>query len=155
MDIGSILIGLALLLVVGAYIGMPILSKTGKAVTVEDRQLSELQAKRDRILNRVQELDMDFTMGKILEADYKLERQSLMKQGAEVLKNIDALIGSTPSAAEGVRTGDEIEAAVARLRGKPISPTGIFCPSCGAGVQEGDAFCVRCGTSLQVSEVVE
>jgi hypothetical protein len=44
MDIGSILIGLALVLVVGAYIGMPILTKSGKAVTFEDRQLSELQA---------------------------------------------------------------------------------------------------------------
>jgi hypothetical protein len=154
MDIGSILISLALALVVGTYIGIPILTKSGRAVTVEDRRLSELQAQRDRILNRVQELDMDFTMGKILDADYKSERASLMQQGAEVLKTIDALVGGTPVPDSKAAPDDEIEAAVARLRGKsPVSSAG-YCPSCGAGVQSGDAFCTHCGTSLQATEAI-
>jgi hypothetical protein len=152
MDIGSILIGLALVLVVGAYIGMPILTKSGKAVTFEDRQLSELQAQRDRILNRVQELDMDYTMGKILEGDYKTERKGLMHKGAEVLKVIDTLVGTSPSQVVHKVPDDEIEAAVARLRGKSSALTAGYCPSCGAEVQHDDAFCTRCGTSLQITE---
>ena len=152
MDIGSILVGLALALVVGAYIGMPILTKSGKQVTVEDRELSELQAQRDRILNRVQELDLDFTMGKILEGDYKVERQTLMLQGADVLKRIDSLVGSTPAQVVVKSADDEIEAEVARLRGKTHENTAGYCPSCGAEVQEGDAFCTRCGTSLELPE---
>jgi hypothetical protein len=152
MDIGSILIGLALALVVGAYIAMPLLAKSGKAVTVEDRQLSELQAQRDRILNRVQELDMDYTMGKILEGDYKAERGSLMQKGAEVLKVIDDVVGSSPSQVVQHGPDDEIEAAVARLRGKTSTVAAGDCPSCGADVQLDDAFCTRCGISLQVTE---
>jgi hypothetical protein len=152
MDIGSILISLALALLVAAYISRPLLVKGGQVVTREDRQLSELQAKRDRILNRLQELDMDFTMGKILEEDYQLERQVLMTQGADVLKAIDALVGSAPIQAVGALDEDEIEAAVARLRGKDMPTTSGYCPSCGTAVQQGDAFCTRCGTSLQARE---
>jgi hypothetical protein len=153
MDIGSILIGLALALVVAAYIGMPILVKGGMAVTVEDRKLSELQAQRDRILTRVQELDMDFSMGKILEQDYKMERQGLMAQGAKVLKTIDVLVGISPVQQSALTPEDEIEAAVTRLRGKKEIDSDSYCPSCGAEVQQDDAFCTRCGASLQPAEV--
>ncbi len=155
MDIGSILVGLALALVVGAYVGLPILSKGGRAVTVEDRQLSELQAQRDRILNRVQELDMDFAMGKLLENDYRAERGGLMQRGAEVLKTIDELVGVASRPAVRAIPDDEIEAAVARLRGKSPAISPGYCPSCGAEVQANDAFCTRCGTSLQRVEAVE
>jgi hypothetical protein len=149
MDIGSILIGLALLVLVGAYIGQPLIVKGGRKVTHEDRKLSELQAQRDRILNRLQELDMDFTMGKVLEADYQHERSGLMQKGADTLKTIDELTGGiTVPVAE---TEDDIEAAVARLRGKARESTGGFCPSCGGAVQEGDAFCTHCGQTLKVA----
>ena len=151
MDIGSILIGLALAIAIGAYIGMPILVKGGRAVSVEDRRLSELQAQRDRILNQVQELDMDFAMGKILEGDYKIERKKLMHTGAEVLKVMDELVGSTPRPVLTTNPADEIESAVARIRGKTAGAVAGYCPSCGAGVQQDDAFCTRCGTSLQLS----
>lgn len=151
MDFGSILIGLALAVAVAAYIGQPILAKSGRAVTVEDRQLSELQAQRDRILSRVQELDMDFTMGKILDQDYQRERGSLMTRGAEVLKAIDEMVGSSHAPALQAAPVDDIEAAVARIRGKSISGAAAFCPSCGAEVQSGDAFCTRCGSTLQAT----
>ena len=152
MDIGSILMGLALVLLVIAFIGRPLVVKSGLAVSVEDRQLSELQAQRDRILNRLQELDMDFTMSKVIETDYRLERQSLMLDGSEVFKAIDSLVGSSASPVMSVSPEDEVEAAVARLRGKSTPAIVGYCPTCGSEVQKGDAFCTSCGTSLQVAE---
>lgn len=152
MDIGSILMGLALALLAAAYIGRPLVVKSGLAVSVEDRHLSELQAQRDRILNRLQELDMDFAMSKIIEEDYRVERQTLMLNGAEVWKAIDLLGGSSPSLVKNISPEDEVEAAVARLRGKTAIIAGGYCPSCGTEVQMGDAFCTSCGTSLQVAE---
>lgn len=152
MDIGSILMGLALALLAAAYIGRPLVVKSGLAVSVEDRHLSELQAQRDRILNRLQELDMDFAMSKIIEEDYRVERQTLMLNGAEVWKAIDLLGGSSPNLVKNISPEDEVEAAVARLRGKTAIITGGYCPSCGTEVQMGDAFCTSCGTSLQVAE---
>jgi hypothetical protein len=152
MDIGSILIGLALALMAGAYIGRPLLMHAGQAVSAEDRRLSELQAQRDRILNRLQELDMDFAMKKLLEQDYRQERQALMLEGTQVLKAIDLFFGSAPGLVKGASPDDAIEAAVANLRAKGAVPRAGYCPSCGAEVQDGDAFCTRCGTSLQFAE---
>jgi len=57
MDIGSILIGLAVVAVVVVYILQPILLREGQAVTAEDRRLSQLKADRDRTINMVKELD--------------------------------------------------------------------------------------------------
>ena len=150
MDIGSILIGLAILFLVGAYIGQPLIVKGGRKVTQEDRKLSELQAQRDRILNRLQELDMDFAMGKVPETDYQMERSGLMQTGADTLKAIDEVTGGISVPVN--KAEDDIEAAVARIRGKEPGSKDGFCPACGAEVQQGDAFCTRCGQTLKVVE---
>ncbi|TFH37523.1 MAG: zinc ribbon domain-containing protein [Anaerolineales bacterium] len=152
MDIGSILIGLALALLVAAFLGRPLLMHGGQDVTPEDRHLSELQAQRDQVLTQLQELDMDYAMSKIIPEDYKLERQGLMRQGAEVFKNIDTLTGLIPAPVLSESPGDAIEAAVASLRGAARASSAGFCRSCGAEAQLGDIFCTRCGKSLQVVE---
>jgi uncharacterized Zn finger protein (UPF0148 family) len=62
------------------------------------------------------------------------------------------LVGSLPVGSEDVDPGDEIEAAVARLRGKSMISADTHCPSCGVEVQQGDAFCTQCGVSLTVAK---
>ena len=44
-----------------------------------------------------------------------------------------------------------IEADVARLAGGETleSPSGAFCPACGAPADAGDRFCGKCGASLR------
>lgn len=152
MDIGSILIGLALTIAVAAYVIRPLVVGGGEKVTEVDHHLSELQAERDRVLSRIQELDMDFTMGKILEQDYRSQRDELMVYGAKVLKELDALVGLETSPVEPVSVDDEIESAVARIRGTGQSQAQGFCPTCGAEVQKGDRFCTHCGTALKEGE---
>ncbi len=153
MDIGSILIGLALAIAVAAYIIRPLVQGGGEKVTEIDHRLSELQAERDRVLTRIQELDMDFAMGKILEKNYRSQRDELMLYGAQVLKELDSLAGLEGTSTEPVRLEDEIESAVARLRGSRAAESSAFCPSCGEAVQAGDRFCTHCGTSLKQEEV--
>jgi rubrerythrin len=89
MDIGSILLILALLLLVGLFIARPLLERKAVGVSQEDRQLSSLLAERDRLINALQELDFDHTLGKIPDADYPDQRASLLQHGAAVLRQID------------------------------------------------------------------
>ena len=172
MDIGSILLILAIFIPVAIFIARPLLEGSATEVTAEEHQYSALLAERDRILNALQELDFDHTLGKIPEEDYPSQRASLMREGAEVLRQIDEFEGeSTADEAE-----DRIEAAIAASKASrkaPVLPddpndeletlianrrrsqvendqpkTGGFCPQCGNCVQENDKFCPKCGNSL-------
>jgi hypothetical protein len=149
MDLGSVFLGLGLAILVAAILARPLLEGGAGQVVGQDSRLSALQADRDRILTRLQELDMDAEMGKILQEDYEPERAVLMQQGAGVLREIDSY---KPIPEETRLEGDldaQIEAAVASIRGSGEVPAG-FCPSCGKPVTAGDQFCTHCGSLIQL-----
>ncbi len=148
MDIGSILAGLALTLLTVAFVAIPLIQHRGKDVTETERLSSELQAGRDRVLSSLQELEMDFNTGKILEEDYQDQRQALMKEGAGILRRIDVLKAGGDVSPKGDEIDDEIEAAIAQIRSDKENGDGGFCPSCGSEVKAGDLFCIRCGNTL-------
>jgi hypothetical protein len=95
---------------------------------------------------------MDFAMGKIREQDYRGQRDELMLSGAEILRELDSRVGLEATAEEPVNVEDEIESAVARIRGTKGLESSAFCPSCGEAVQTADRFCTHCGTSLSTEE---
>ena len=95
MDLGSILVTLAIAIIVVGFVARPIIEKRGYAVTEANRRLSALQAQRDQILTVLQELDMDQAMGKIQGKDYEAQRSDLVSRGAAVLKELDRLSGVT------------------------------------------------------------
>ncbi len=106
-------------------------------------QLSALQAERERLLDALQELDLDHFMGKVLERDYRPQRQALTLQGAQVLRRIDELQGAAGGQA-GLEA--EIEAAVAKLRAVPQASL-QYCHHCGSRVLPSDRFCSNCGAA--------
>jgi hypothetical protein len=180
MDIGSILLILALLILVGLFIARPLFDR--RAIIVnghmgqEDHQLSALLAERDRVLNALQELDFDYSLGKIPEEDYPVQREAMVRHGAEVLRMLDELqarpgssavddrlelaiaarraevVGAgpqpSPSAAPTYREDDEIEARLASRRRERMEKSAGFCPQCGRPVQKSDRFCPVCGSAL-------
>jgi hypothetical protein len=119
MDIGSIFLILALLILVALFVSRPFFERStvkANAMTVqEEHDYSSLLAERDRILNALQELDFDHVLGKIPDEDYPAQRAFLLQKGTEVLKRLDAI--QTPGTSE---SGDDldarIEAAIARRR---------------------------------------
>lgn len=148
MDLGSLLVILALGIMAAAFIAQPLIGRRGLGVMEEERHLSELLAERDRVLTTLQDLDMDFTMGKILREDYQTQRGKLVRYGAEVLKAIDELRGSVGEVIPEMDLEVEIESAVARLRRGEDQASGDTCSSCGREIIAGDRFCVHCGASL-------
>jgi hypothetical protein len=157
MDLGSILIGLALALLTAAFVARPLIERPGMNMTPEHRRLSTLEAERDRVLASLQELDLDYAMGKVLEADYRTARAELVTRGASTLKAIDDLSGGVGEEAAAASPSQddweaEIEVAVLRLRGHAEEAAAGFCGQCGQPVVGGDRFCARCGARLSAAE---
>ncbi len=178
MEIGAILFSLAMIQLVAAYVLQP-LAGSGRGVYRDSSQeLSALQAERDRVLDSIQEIDTDHSMGKVSEEDYQRQRQVLVLEGAEILRKIDKLQLS-PDAEPRAKTPEmELEAAVAELRGKssvasreleaavtdtrgkssapgPQKAQGAsdtieeVCPTCGELILHEDRFCSNCGEALE------
>jgi hypothetical protein len=171
MDIGSILLGLALLLVVAFYVARPLLDQSGAAER-EPGPADQLLFERERVLTALRDLDFDHAMGKTVEDDYTTQREQLLAHGAEVLKQLDAL--GLPPASDSAGLDDEIERAVARRRASaavapapgaaPVddeieasiaarrtAPSAArFCAQCGRQALPDDKFCGACGAPLTV-----
>lgn len=174
METGAILFSLAMILLVAAYVLQPLAGSGRGGYRDSSRELSALQAERDRVLDSIQEIDMDHSMGKVSEEDYQRQRQVLAVEGAEILKSIDELRqNGTPD-----ESAMELEAAVARLRGKSSvtsmeletavadargkssapspqlaqsasDPIEEACPTCGERILREDRFCSNCGEALE------
>ncbi len=187
MQAGSLLLGLALLVVVAVFVLRPLAERRtdngGDRLTFSYGKGEETgRATRDGLLRQrgaiyaaIRELDFDFGLGKISEEDYRPQRERLVAQGVEVLKQLDALPPDGTATFEA-----EIEAEVKRLRqkrGRPMgrrarkpaapkqvsdeeieaqvralrrrqTPASSFCAQCGAAVQPDDRFCRNCGAAL-------
>lgn len=118
--IGALFLVLALAVAVAWFVGRPFLSpmqhEVSETVAAEEsleHRRSSLLAERDRILNALQELEFDDTLGKIPAEDYPIMRAELLKQGSHVLRQLDAL---QPNIAQSGSAEDRIEAAVAARR---------------------------------------
>jgi ribosomal protein S27AE len=180
MDIGSIFLILGLLVMVGLYISRPFIVKSARGVSAEEQKLSAALAEQERLLDTLKELDFDYSLGKVPEADYPLQRSSLVSQAAEAMRQVDTLAAidggeipdrietaiatrraeiDTPAARKSKRTvasgaapDDELEALIASRRRERLEKAAGFCPQCGKPVQISDKFCPRCGASLLVEE---
>jgi hypothetical protein len=175
MDLGSIFLLIALLIFVAAFIVRPLLERKSVAVSEEEQNLSTLLARRDRVLDALQELDFDFKLGKIPENDYPVSRAALLKQGAEILRMLDTYQPQhhtqAPDALESAiaarreqrlamasngnnnanvvhHPDDDIEALLATRRRTRKAKSAGFCSQCGHPIQLNDKFCSKCGASL-------
>lgn len=169
MELGSIFLVLAVLVVVGAYLYAPLTRRGRRMVTDNMHEISSLQAERDRVINSLQELDFDFNLGKIPAEDYPEQRAALLQKGAEILRKLDEIAPATSSgvnaesriekAAAAKRADasseasnlndDDIEAMIASRRKQHKSKSAGFCPKCGKAVLVTDRFCPSCGKSLK------
>jgi rubrerythrin len=169
MELGSVFLILAVIVIVGVYLYAPFTSRTRRLSVNEMHDLSSLKAERDRVINSLQELDFDFNLGKIPADDYPTQRAELLKKGSEILRKLDELepafayardaetriekaaaaqrADASATAAE--LNDDEIEAMLAARRKQYKSKPAGFCPSCGKPVLAADNFCPSCGKSLK------
>jgi hypothetical protein len=140
MDIGSILLILALAVLVGFFVSQPLNRpasanpETVRLTNEEERRLSALQAERERLLNLLSELDSDYSLGKIPQEDYPSQRASLLQMGASVLRQLDELKSRV--------------VVFSTVESPNASTDKLLCPNCGASLHPGDLFCSHCGQAI-------
>ena len=170
MEIGSILLVLAVVILIGIYLYAPFTMRARRARLNETHEVSALKAERDRVINSLQELDFDFNLGKIPTGEYPDQRAALLQKGADILRRLDELAPVASStvnpeariekataagrADAGAKTpiiadnDDELESMIAARRKEHKSKSAGFCPKCGKPVLVTDKFCPSCGKSL-------
>lgn len=120
MDLGSLFLVLAVILLVGVFVSRPLyqrdanrrLVERASAVQEAEHKRSALMAERDRIILALQDLEFDHVLGKIPPEDYPEQRAALLHSGADVLRQLDELGALGPA----VSAEDRLEAAVAARR---------------------------------------
>jgi hypothetical protein len=176
MDIGSILLILGLAILVALFIAKPLMDISPEKKLIPgstqmsdyDQTRSVLLAERDRVLRALQELEFDFSLGKIPEEDYPSQRKAMMQKGADVIRSLEELTGTNGDLpaiqqVENALNNNRVDGKVmekngnvdpdisaliaARRREKEEKPSG-FCPQCGKPVAKNDKFCARCGKIL-------
>jgi hypothetical protein len=175
MDIGAIFFILALITLVGMYVGQPYIQGRGRRITQEDREYSTLMAEYDRAVNTLQELDFDHSLGKIPAEDYPQQRTDLLAKGADLLRKLDALAESASSSnsskravpdgvrGEGTDAEVRMEAAVASRRADAAlnrAPTTLDDEELESMIasrrkmrkDKSAGFCPRCGKPIMVSD---
>jgi len=111
MDLGAIFLLLAVVVLVGLFISRPFFDKDAGpesevsqaesgdlANRVEsgnkfEHRRSMLLAEQDRLLTALGELDFDHALGKIPEEDYPEQRAELLRQGVDILRQLDVIEG--------------------------------------------------------------
>ena len=176
MDLGAFLLLTALFIPLAIYLAQPFTEKRRpRALPKDDHTRSALMAERDRILDALQELDFDHSLGKVPEEEYPELRAALLQKGAEILKKLDSLEDSAQkddaerrleaaiaerkanqASAEGDSSSlpeedadDDLESLIAARRRERKEKSAGFCPNCGHPVLQTDKFCPHCGHSLK------
>lgn len=153
MDLGSLLIIIAMLVLVIAFVYRPIQSKQYSSVSQEEQQISELLARRDQVLDALVELEFDQRMGKVPDEVFSVQRSNLVSSGAEILRKLDKY---DIAKIEGNLTGgpDPLEAMIAErrsLRSNEDKEKNNYCFNCGEATDLDDLFCANCGADLTKS----
>jgi rubrerythrin len=169
MDIGAIFFTLAVVTLVGMFVGQPFIQRHSRRARQEDHEYSTLMAEYDRAVNTLQELDFDNALGKVPAEDYPRERAELLAKGADLLRKLDAMqpqetgrdAESRMEAAVASRRADastkksvatldddELESMVAARRKTHKEKSAGFCPKCGKPILVSDRFCPSCGKAI-------
>jgi rubrerythrin len=171
MDIGAIFFTLAVITLVGMYVGQPFIQRRGRRDTQENHEYSTLMAEYDRAVNTLQELDFDNSLGKVPADDYPRQRAELLAKGAELLRKLDEMrppekktsrdaesrmeaaaasrrADSSAEKAVAVLDDDDLESMISARRKTRKEKSAGFCPKCGKPVQVSDRFCPSCGKAI-------
>ena len=149
MGLGTLIMAVALAIVAGVIIALPLFERKTPALAAPTR-LEQLEAERTASVKAIRELDEDFRTGKIGEADYAALRPALVQRGANALRELDISAQSASEqvwrSAPGAQDNDldtQIEAQVLALRKRTAA-----CPKCGKPLAKEDKFCASCGAKI-------
>ena len=141
------LAGVILTALAAIYVIMPLFKEPKGNLAVELLAETEL----DRLLNRkaviysnLKDLEFEFKMGRLADADFRRLESGFKAEAAEILQKLDRL-GIEENLDDGIE--DAIAARKATFSSGNVQAQS-HCPSCGAELLPGKQFCADCGRRL-------
>jgi rRNA maturation endonuclease Nob1 len=108
-----------------------------------------LDERKAAIYENLRDLQFEYRVGKLSDADYQTTKQDLQKELAAVLAEVDKLsaaLGTTAAAKPAAVTAKPNRTATVRER-----PT-YECPACNATFDKDLKFCGECGKPMKVAQ---
>lgn len=150
-------LALSLIGIAFAIIAYPVFRARATGETRRDWETDELRERREAALTALRDVEFDYRVGKLSDADYESLRAQLKAQAAVAIKNYDQQVSALDAAVEEqARARDAVieEQVRARRRPRPRPLSSeqekgeLVCANCGRAAQADDVFCARCGARL-------
>ena len=100
---------------------------------------AHLDERKAAIYENLRDLQFEYRVGKLSDADYQNSKKDLQKELAAVMVEVDQL-------KEKVLQGKPVPAA---KKAAPVKATGVICSSCGAKFDKDLKFCGECGKPMK------
>ena len=104
---------------------------------------AHLDERKAAIYENLRDLQFEYRVGKLSEADYQKTKQDLQNELATVLAEVDRVRAALPGQPAAKPKAPAAEAI-------PAKPDGLICPSCGAKFEKELKFCGECGKPMKV-----
>ena len=118
----------------------PLFGRKGAAQRLMPVESAEAREEENAVLANLADLDLDYGLGRIPEAEYLRAQESLRRRALELL-----MAGHKQELA----LDSLIEEAIASRRRRPrVAVPADTCPQCRKPVEQGARFCARCGARL-------
>lgn len=101
---------------------------------------AHLDERKAAIYENLRDLQFEYRVGKLSDADYQTTKRDLQRELAAVLAEVDRL-----------KNGLAPEPAKPQPKPK-AKPAGITCAACGASFEKELKFCGECGKPMQVAK---
>ena len=105
-----------------------------------------LDERKAAIYENLRDLQFEYRVGKLSDADYQATKKDLQRELASVLAEVDKIKGqlSTNGATPPPAT------PAPSPRAEPVKARASVCPSCGASFDRALKFCGECGKAMKV-----
>src|SRR5579864_4808427 len=103
---------------------------------------AHLEERKAQIYENLRDLQFEFRLGKLSDADYQKTKLDLQRELAKVLAEIDAM---QPVKGKAAAAAPAPAAKVAAAKSKPDTRK---CPHCGAAFPQAMKFCGECGKAM-------
>ena len=106
---------------------------------------AHLDERKTAIYENLRDLQFEYRLGKLSDADYQNTKKDLQKELAAVLAEVDQIKA-------GLGAPQAKPQAKPQPQPKP-KPAGFICPSCGANFEKDLKFCGECGKPMKAVTV--
>jgi len=136
-------IAVAIALTLGALLFTLFVRKQDLPEPIPVSPLQHLEERKAAIYDNLRDLQFEYRLGKLSDADYQATKLSLQRELAVVLAEMESTASKL-----GLSTKRPPATQAAKPKAQAPPAAGLVCPSCGAKFEKPLRFCGECGKAM-------